>query len=294
MVFLLGGSGYVGTAYRRFFDARGIPHRSVARAELDYARPRVLAAALRDAGASFLVNAAGYTGRPNVDACEDHKADTLDGNAVLPGRVREACEQAGVPWGHVSSGCIFNGARSDGSGFIEEDEPNFTFRRPPCSWYSGCKALGEEILAGAPECFAWRLRIPFNGEDGPRNYLSKLMRYERLLDATNSLSQLEEFVAATWALWEHRAPFGTYNVTNPGAITAREVVALIEKAGVCRKAWSFFSDEREFMRVAARTPRSNCVLDSSRLARAGILLTPVAEAVERSLREWRAGSNGNP
>ena len=285
MVFLLGGSG---TADRRFFDARGIVHRAVPRAELDYARPPDLAAALRDFGATFLVNAAGYTGRPNVDACEDHRADTLDGNAVLPGRVREACEQAGIPWGHVSSGCIFNGARPEGGGFTEEDEPNFTFRSPPCSWYSGCKALGEEILAGAPECFVWRLRIPFNGEDGPRNYLSKLMRYERLLDATNSLSQLDEFVAATWALWERRAPFGTYNVTNPGAITAREAVALIEQAGVCRKAWSFFADEREFMRVAARTPRSNCVLDSSKLARAGVRMTPVAEAVARSLREWRA------
>ncbi len=287
MVFLLGGSGYVGAAYRRFFDVRGIAHRSVSRAELDYARPQELAAALRASGTSFLLNAAGYTGRPNVDACEDHKADTLDGNAVLPGRVREACEQAGIPWGHVSSGCIFNGVRPDGAGFTEEDEPNFTFRSPPCSWYSGSKALGEEVLAGAPECFVWRLRIPFNGEDGPRNYLSKLMRYERLLDATNSLSHLDEFVAATWALWERRAPFGTYNVTNPSAITAREVVALIERAGVCQKSWSFFSDEGEFMRVAARTPRSNCVLDSSKLAHAGVAMTPVAEAVERALREWR-------
>lgn len=288
MVFLLGGSGYVGTAYRRYFDARGIAHRSVSRADLDYARPQDLAVALSESGASFLLNAAGYTGRPNVDACEDFKADTLDGNAVLPGRVREACERAGVPWGHVSSGCIFNGTRADGAGFTEENEPNFTFRAPPCSWYSGCKALGEEVLAGAPECFVWRLRIPFNEEDSPRNYLTKLMRYERLLDATNSLSQLDEFVAATWALWEKRAPFGTYNVTNPGAITAREVVALIEKIGVCRKSWSFFTDEREFMRVAARTPRSNCVLDSSKLAGAGVAMTPVAEAVERAVRDWRA------
>jgi len=46
-----------------------------------------------------------------------------------------------------------------------------------------------------------------------------MMRYPRLLEATNSISQLEEFCAATLACWEKRVPFGTYNVTNPGQVT---------------------------------------------------------------------------
>jgi hypothetical protein len=49
----------------------------------------------------------------------------------------------------------------------------------------------------------------------------------------------------------------------------------------------FFASEREFMSVAAKTPRSNCVMDPSKLERAGIRLTPVHEAVERDLRAWR-------
>jgi putative intracellular protease/amidase len=76
------------------------------------AAPTLLAAALREGRASFVINAAGYTGKPNVDACELHKTDCLQGNAVLPGLIAQACEQAGVPWGHVSSGCIFTGARA--------------------------------------------------------------------------------------------------------------------------------------------------------------------------------------
>ncbi len=62
------------------------------------------------------------------------------------------------------------------------------------------KALGEEVLAGFPQVYLWRLRIPFNEVENPRNYLSKLMRYARLLEATNSISQLDEFVAATLCL----------------------------------------------------------------------------------------------
>ena len=287
MIYLLGGSGYVGQAYQALLARKGIPFRNLRRADLDYTNPAVLIAALRADRPEFLINAAGYTGKPNVDACELHKGECLMGNAVLPGLVAEACTAAGVPWGHVSSGCIFTGARADGSGFTEGDAPNFTFRQDNCSFYSGTKALGEEVLAGRPNLFVWRLRIPFNEVDTPRNYLTKLMRYPRLLAATNSISQLDEFCSATFSCWEKRVPFGTYNVTNPGAITTHEVVALIEKSGVHPKKYDFFASEADFMKVAAKTPRSNCVMDSAKLARVGIRLTEVHAAVESALRNWK-------
>jgi dTDP-4-dehydrorhamnose reductase len=287
MIYLLGGSGYVGHAYQALLTHKGIPFRNLRRAELDYTSPPVLTAALRRDRPEFLINAAGYTGKPNVDACELHKGECLMGNAVLPGLVAQACADAGVPWGHVSSGCIFTGARDDGTGFTEADAPNFTFRQDNCSFYSGTKALGEEVLAGRPDLFIWRLRIPFNEVDTPRNYLTKLMRYPRLLAATNSISQLDEFAAATLACWEKRVPFGTYNVTNPGSITTHEVVALIEKTGVHPKKYEFFASEADFMKVAAKTPRSNCVMNSAKLAAVGIQLTEVHAAVESALHHWK-------
>jgi dTDP-4-dehydrorhamnose reductase len=290
MIYLLGGSGYVGQAYQALLTRKGISFRNLRRADFDYTNPVELLAALRRDRPEFLINAAGYTGKPNVDACELHRHECLAGNAVLPGVIADACAAAGVPWGHVSSGCIFTGSRPDGSGFTETDTPNFTFRTNNCSFYSGTKALGEEVLAGKPDVYIWRLRIPFNQVDNPRNYLTKLIRYSRLLEATNSISQLEEFCASTFACWEKRVPFGTYNVTNPGKVTTREVVELIRKSGVSRKQFDFFSSEDEFMRVAAKTPRSNCVMDSSKLASVGITLTEVHEAVARDLARWQTGS----
>jgi dTDP-4-dehydrorhamnose reductase len=288
MIYLLGGSGYVGHAYQALLKRKGIPFRNLRRAELDYSNGDVLRAALEKDKPEFLINAAGYTGKPNVDACELHKHECLFGNAVLPGIIADACAAAGVPWGHVSSGCIYSGSRADGAGFREDDTPNFTFRTNYCSFYSGTKALGEEVLAGKPNVYVWRLRIPFDNVDNPRNYLTKLIRYAKLLAATNSISQLDEFVAATFACWEKRVPFGTYNVTNPGAITTHEVVELIKETGVCRKDFVFFKSEDEFMHVAAKTPRSNCVMDASKLTSVGITLTPVRQAVTDALRRWKA------
>lgn len=288
MVIILGGSGYVGQAYQQMFRERGIEFVSLARSELDYTDPVSLLVYLRERKPKFLINAAGYTGKPNVDACETDKASCLFGNAVLPDRIAEACAEAAVPWGHVSSGCIYTGSRPDGSGFTEEDPPNFTFRQNNCSFYSGTKALGEEILDKYNNVYIWRLRIPFNNEDNPRNYITKLLRYENLLEATNSISHLNEFAAATFACWEKQVPFGTYNITNPGEITTRQMVELIKAADVSDKDFKFFDNEANFMQSAAVAPRSNCTLDSSKLASVGISMTPVSECVEACLKNWQS------
>ena len=286
MIYLLGGSGYVGQAYQKLLTSKGIPFKNLKRKDLDYTDVPTLVAALEKDSPDFLINSAGYTGKPNVDACESDKTNCLFGNAILPGRVAEACEATNIPWGHVSSGCIYTGSRDDGTEFTEADAPNFTFRQNNCSFYSGTKALGEEILKDADNVYVWRLRIPFDNIESQRNYLTKLMRYENLLEASNSISQLDEFVAATFACWEKRVPFGTYNVTNPGYVTTREVVELIEESGLRTKTFNFFKDESEFMTKAAKTPRSNCIMSSEKLATAGIIMTPVKEAIRQALSNW--------
>ncbi len=113
-----------------------------------------------------------------------------------------------------------------------------------------------------------------------------MMRYDRLLEATNSLSQLGEFVASCIECWNKRVDFGTYNLTNPGNVNTRDVVQMIKKFGLSEKEFSFFETEAEFMKLAAKTPRSNCVLDSSKAIAAGLPLSPVEVALERGMRNW--------
>ncbi len=285
MITILGSTGYVGGKYFDLLRYRGIPCQGLSRMELDYTDLDVLRRWLDEQKPDFLINAAGYTGKPNVDACENQKADCLFGNAVLPGRIREACEATGTPWGHVSSGCIYQGRNPDGLGWKEEDSPNFSFHSPPCSFYSGSKALAEEVLTGADQCYVWRMRVPFNHEHSSRNYIHKILTYERLLDVENSLSHIDDFVEATLTGWERRIPFGLYNLTNPGSVTTRQIVDWIKEVGLADKEFSFFESEDEFMEQVAQTPRSSCVLDVSKLAAAGIELRSVEEAVRSSLRE---------
>lgn len=287
MIVLVGGSGYVGTAYQSYFNSHGIPFVSVNRSTLNLCDKDAVSKFFKELKPQFIVNAAGYTGKPNVDMAEKEKTRCLLANTILPGVLYEVCTDLKIPWGHISSGCIFSGSRSDGSGFTEEDEPNFSFRHNNCSFYSGTKALAEEIMEGSADCYTWRLRIPFNEVDGPRNYLSKVMNYSRLIDVRNSISQLDEFVRATWLCWEKRVPFGVYNVVNPGSITTREVVEKIQQRQMVNKEFQFFKDEAEFMQVAAKVPRANCVMDCSKLLKTGIPMMEIHEAVDWALDHWK-------
>jgi len=112
------------------------------------------------------------------------------------------------------------------------------------------------------------------------------MRYDRLLMATNSLSHLDEFADACVACWIQRVPFGTYNLTNPGSVTTRDVAAMIHKHGLSDKQFQFFDSEEQFMQLAAKAPRSNCVLDSSKAIAAGLPLSPIEVALEKAMKEW--------
>jgi dTDP-4-dehydrorhamnose reductase len=310
---LLGASGYIGQAFAQELQRRGRPFISLSRKEIDYTRFDRLLAFLRERPPGFVINAAGYTGKPNVDACETARAETLLGNTLLPHAIAHACLAAGIPWGHVSSGCIYAGAKildgtttrvekdmtrpeakslletSRGSirGFIETDPPNFSFRDGPCSFYSGTKALAEEAIAGVGRVYIWRLRIPFDQIDSSRNYLSKVQRYARVYDNVNSISHRDDFVRACLDLWDRGAPFGTYNITNPGFVTTRQVVGRIERILKPGRRFEFWESDAEFYRVAAKTPRSNCVLDVSKLLATGVTLRPVEEALEYALRNWR-------
>ena len=282
MFLILGSTGYLCSKFLHCENAI-----SLSRSSVNYYDPSILKTFIRENKCKFLINAAGFTGKPNVDACESAKYECLKGNSVLPGVIREVCEDLKIPWGHVSSGCIYSGRRPDGGGWTEEDDPNFSFRSPPCSFYSGTKALGEEILEGAENCFVWRLRIPFNHEPSPRNYLQKLLNYENLLEAENSVSHLEEFCQKCVECFTKDIEPGIYNMTNPGSITTSQVTELMIKEGLTDRQFTFFETEEEFMDKAAKTPRSNCVLDTSKAEKAGIGMRPVEEAMIDSIRKMR-------
>jgi UDP-glucose 4,6-dehydratase len=287
MILVLGQTGYIGSQFINELKYRNIPYTGLSRVDINYCNYSDLFSYLTTSnfrGYDLIINCAGYIGRPNVDACEDHKAETIEGNVVLPKMLSDICVETGyTKLMHISSGCIYNGYTKS---YTEEDPPDFCFKTNNGSFYSGCKALAEDLI-NKDNSYICRLRIPFDEFDNPRNYLSKLKNYDKLLNADNSVSHRADFVKACLDLYEMNCDTGIYNVVNTGSVTTAWVTQQMAKYNI-KNDFSFFSSEEEFYKFGAKAPRSNCLLDNSKLLSSGVRIRSVEEAVDGALSNWRA------
>lgn len=287
MILLLGRTGYVGNALAEYLRKRGLSFVAPSHSELDASDRDSVAHLIESLQPTFVLNAIGFTGRPNIDSTEKEKLRCLTANTLVPGVLAEILADKGIPFGHVSSGCIYDGARPDGLPFTEDDPPNFAFNHPQASWYSRTKAMAETMLSSFDNTYIWRLRIPFDQFDHDRNYLTKVMKYDRLLEVENSISQLQEAAAACVEMLLRRVTPGIYNVTNPGSVTTSEVAQIIKAAGLTDKNFVFFTGEREFLATPDRVKRASCILSSQKLADTGIHLREIHDSLEWTLKHWQ-------
>lgn len=213
----------------------------------------------------WVVNCAGVTGVPNVDACELNKTGTMEGNAIFPVLLYEECKKVNVRFSHFSSGCIYSGVITDINA-----EPNFFG-----SIYSVSKGVSDLYLKDKAQIF--RIRMPFTGVDEPKNTLSKILKYSKtgkLVNlGQNSLTDLDEAVSVACDLIETKAPNGPYNLVNSGSVDMQEVIELL---GV--KA-EFYSPD-EFKKVTT-AGRSTCTIPSYER------MSPVIDALKNAINKMR-------
>ena len=313
MILLLGASGYFGRTFAGELRRRGCSFIPLTRRAFDYTRFDFLFDYLRTTRPAFVINAASYCGS-SADPQDIDREKAMAANALLPQMIARVCLMTKTPWAHVSSGSIYSGVKicenhrwrveRDSAkpglarqyaehperfcGFTELDEPNFSFRQPPCDFYAGTKALAEEAIREIGESYLWRLREPFNERDDPCNLFARLPGSG--LAGLNSLSHLEDGIRACLDLWEYRAPFGIYNIVNPGAADVSALAERLERLQKSsRLAWL---GARAPAGHAARPLRSNCVLDAGKLLKAGVKLRPLGEALEDSLDRLATTARG--
>lgn len=281
---VLGKTGYIGEAFVNYFNTISQPYVALSRSDKNYTNVSVFKdylESIRDDDIA-VINCAGYIGKPNVDACEGAKAETIAGNVVFPAQLATTCEQLEIPLIHISSGCIYGGYEKD---FTEMDKPNFTF--PTGSFYSGTKALAETLVASnCSRYYIYRLRIPFDHICSPRNYITKLLTYDRLLDMRNSVSHRYDFVKYCHKLTEQRVPYGIYNVTNRGSITTRDVVDMLHNLLPAQdKVFTFFDTIEQFGNETV-APRSNCVLNTDKIEKY-IDIRTANQAMEHAILRYK-------
>lgn len=265
-VLLFGPRGYLGQQFLQLYP-------DAVASTIDIADVSAVSQALDDVRPDVVINAAGKTGRPNVDWCEEHKIETLRANVTGPLVLLEECSRRDLYWVHLSSGCIYEGDNG-GMGFTEEDPPNFSG-----SFYARTKAWTDQILNDFPVLIL-RLRMPFDGSASERSLLMKLKKYVKVLDEPNSLTYLPDFLDAARILIERRKT-GIYNIVNPGTLSPYRIMELYRE--IVDPAHRFERLTLDRLGSVVKAGRSNCLLSARKLEEEGVHLQPVDEAVRKAL-----------
>lgn len=295
MKILIIGKGFIGERLSFFLSkVEDFEVHSISQSIVDYTNPEMLRMFLgyhaNTLNASFdrIIICTGYTGKPNVDACElpENKPTAYFYNVTVPFNIVRIANEFGVRCIHVGSGCIYDGHETY---YSEKDEPNFGVYSNESSFYSKTKHIAETILKDM--CHIFRIRMPYTFIPGDKNYLTKILKYPITFCKFNSITCVDDFYNFIYNFIlldaNYTVEFGVFNVTNPAPITANNIVDLMVEAGLEEaktKEWKF-TDDLAGIPITAK--RSNCVLDTTKIASMGLILPPTEESLLRTLRMYK-------
>lgn len=273
-ILIFGPNGYLGHHFVDFYRAQNwevIPDTSdicnigEIRDTLERHRPDVV------------LNAAGKTGKPNVDWCESHPGETMSVNVSGAINVATACQELGIYMAHIGSGCIFQGT-NEGRGFSEKDAPNFFG-----SLYSRSKALSEQALKDFG-VLQFRIRMPIQSTSAPRNFIDKMVNYDKIISVENSFTIIEDFLPAAFELINRREK-GIFNMTNVGSMDHEYLMTQYKE--IVDPDYSFTTMSLEEMNSIVKAERSNTILDTSKREALGVHMPEIKERVKEVLAEYK-------
>lgn len=236
---------------------------------------------LRHLGADVVINTAGKTGRPNIDYCQTHQEETYRSNVIGALTLASACAEAGAYLIHLGSGCIFCGPSPSQGGWLESDPPN------PGSYYAKTKSAADLCLGDLDNVAVVRIRMPIDSAPHPRNLISKLAAYPQVIgNVVNSVTVVDDLIEVIKGLIEKR-PSGIFHATNPGTVRHRDILKLYKEVVDPLHNYELIDEEELLERGLVKAPRSNCVLQSTRLEECGIHMRPIAVALPEVMKAYR-------
>lgn len=222
---LLVGRGHIATILRRYLQISDADHYQGQMQDFEW--PATWSR--YDA----VVNTAGKT---DLAWCEANKGESFEHNVIAPLRMMRKVPKD-IPFIHLSSGCVWDGPfPAIGLAFTPNEPPT-----PAChySWTkAACDALMMQESQLGRKLAILRPRQVFSELKHPRNTLTKLLGYPKLIDTPNSMTSAAEIVKTVKGLVQEPRLIESpriINVYNPGYITPYMFGCRLAEAGLRQK-----------------------------------------------------------
>lgn len=202
-------------------------------------------------------------------------------NLFAPVALGLICKERGIHMTYIGTGCIFNSNDPEASSYDEEARPDFYG-----SNYSIVKGMTDELMHLMKEStLNIRIRMPITGEDNPRNFISKILRYDRVCSVVNSMTVLPSLLPCVVKLMVMRHT-GTINLTNPGVISHNEILEMYKEIVDPSFTWKNFTLDQQDSVLLSK--RSNNKLSTQHLESMFPGIPDINTAVRECLTGWKA------
>jgi UDP-glucose 4,6-dehydratase len=253
---LIIGKGFVGNALAEIMpDAIHI-----SKYDVNYTISQHLEDFIVEHGVTTIINCSGYTGVPNVDACETNKESCYFYNVIVPHIIQKIAIRYDINMIHIGSGCIYDGYDKE---YVETDIPNFGIFSDRSSFYSKTKHISEMVLESDNVAIV-RLRIPFDWKSSKKNYIDKLLGYDKLIDFKNSKTDLRKLCQFIKQL-STDFKSGAFNAVHSKPLYTREFIKIINEYGYNNPSWELVG----YTQIPIIANRSNCVLSNNKVVAYG-------------------------
>jgi UDP-glucose 4,6-dehydratase len=283
-----GSKGWIGGLFTEVLQQRGwtvIP--ATSRAD----DPEAVLKEVKQVRPTHMVSLIGRTHGPGfatIDYLEqkgklkENITDNLYGPLVLA----DIAKQRDLHMLYMGTGCIFEyddthkiEEGENGQGFTEESLPNFFG-----SGYSTVKGFTDRLLSNNSNVLNVRIRMPIHSQDGPRNFITKIIQYPKICSIPNSMTVLDEILPVLAEAMERKIT-GTLNATNPGLIDHHTILEKYKSTQNPSHTWEEISNS-DLVTSYVKGARSNNFLDTTRITTffPG-KVSPIQDAIFKILEE---------
>ena len=221
-----------------------------------------------------------------IDYLQDSSrvSENIRDNLYSPLVLAILCEKLDIHFSYFGTGCLFEYDEThpfgqEETGFKESDTPNFFG-----SHYSTVKGYTDQLMHLLGNSLNLRIRMCLTPSPNWRNFITKLVTYEKICSIPNSMSVLPDLIPLAVDMAVNKVT-GTVNLTNPGLITHDEILEMYKEIVDPEFTWKNMTLEEQTNLLAAG--RSNNYLDASKLKELCPTVKHIKVAVRDCLIEYK-------
>ena len=185
-------------------------------------------------------------------------------NLYSPITLAILAQKNNIHYTYLGTGCIFKFEDpeypfgKEENGFTEQSVPNFFD-----SSYSIVKGYTDRLMhLFEDNVLNIRIRMPITGDYNKRNFITKIITYDKICSVPNSMTVLPELLPILIDMADKKVT-GTVNLTNPGLISHNEILEMYKEIVDPNFTWTNFSLEEQTKILDGG--RSNNFLDTTKL-----------------------------